>query len=254
MIDTHAHLFEEIYDEDIAGVVARAVEAGVSKICVPNLDAASIPRLNALCDRFPAICFPMMGIHPTNITPDFRHDLSEVHKALEARKYIAIGEVGIDLYWDKSLLKEQTEAFETQLFWSIEYDLPVSIHAREAFPQVFESLYKVGVDKLRGAFHCFTGTGDELAEALKCEKFLIGIDGPITYKKADFRDYLTIAPLDRLLLETDAPYLSPVPMRGKRNEPAYMVYTAQKLAEIYGCSLDEVMQTTTKNAEKLFNI
>ncbi|GHT04142.1 TatD family hydrolase [Bacteroidia bacterium] len=254
MIDTHAHLFEEVYDEDIADVIARATEAGVSKICVPNLDVTSIPRLNALCDRFPDVCFPMMGIHPSNVASDFKKDLEEIHTALEQRKYIAIGEVGIDLYWDKRNLKVQTEAFETQLLWSIEYNLPVSIHAREAFPQVFESLYKVGVDKLRGVFHCFTGTCDELGEALRCEHFLIGIDGPITYKKADFLDYLTLAPLERLILETDAPYLSPVPVRGMRNEPAYMLHTAQKLAEIYHCSLDEVMKTTTKNAENLFNI
>ncbi|GHT42459.1 TatD family hydrolase [Bacteroidia bacterium] len=252
LIDTHTHLFEDAFDEDIAEVIARAVEAGVSKLLLPNLEVASIPRLNALCDRFPDVCFPMMGIHPTTITADFRRDLEHVRAALEQRKYIAIGEVGIDLYWDKSRLKEQTEAFETQLRWSVELDLPVSIHTREAIPQVLESLHKVGIDRLRGVLHCFTGSRNELEEALRCKNFLIGIDGPVTYKKADFVDYLTLAPLNRLVLETDAPYLSPVPMRGKRNEPAYMVYTAQKLAEIYGCSLDEVMRTTTKNAETLF--
>ncbi|GHT52440.1 TatD family hydrolase [Bacteroidia bacterium] len=254
LIDTHCHLFEAPYDDDIAAVIARAVEAGVSKLLIPNLEIASIPRLKALCDRFPDICFPMMGIHPTNITPNFKQDLEHIRVALQQRKYIAIGEIGIDLYWDKSLLKEQTEAFETQLRWSIDFDLPVSIHAREALPQVFESLHKVGIDKLRGVFHCFAGTCDELAEALRCRNFLLGIDGPITYKKNTLPEYLTLAPLNRLVLETDAPYLSPAPMRGKRNEPAYMVYTAQKLAEIYGCSLEKVMQITTENAERLFGI
>jgi TatD DNase family protein len=254
LVDTHTHIFIEEFDSDSSEVIRRASEKGIHPLCIPNIDVESIARLKALCDNYPALCFPLMGLHPTSVTKDYATDLKTIRKELEQRKYIAIGEIGIDLYWDKTFLKEQIHAFEEQLRWSIEFNLPVAIHTREAFPHVFESLYKIGVDKLRGVFHSFGGSREELEEALKCSHFMLGINGVVTYKKATFRDYLALAPLERIVLETDAPYLTPVPFRGKRNEPAYLIYVAEKLAEVYGVSVEEIAAKTTENARRLFGI
>jgi len=194
----------------------------------------------------------MMGLHPTSVKAGFQRDLEIIKAELKKRKYIAIGEIGLDLYWDKTFISEQIEAFEEQLRWSIEWNLPVAIHTREAFPQVFESLYKIGIDRLRGVFHSFGGTREELEEIMLCKNFMIGINGVITYKKANFREYLTLFPLERIILETDSPYLSPVPQRGKRNEPAYLVHVVAKLAEVYNLSADEIGEITSENAGRLF--
>lgn len=254
LVDTHTHLSFVVFDSDIQEVIRRAFVAGVKKNCIPNIDLASIPRVNALCDNFSSVCFSMMGLHPTSINANYKKDLTIIRKELEKRKYVAIGEIGIDLYWDKTYVKEQIEAFEEQLNWSIEWNLPVVIHVREAFPQVFESLYKVGVDKLYGVFHSFVGSLENLEEILKCKNFMLGINGIITYKNTKFQDYLSLAPIEKILLETDAPYLTPVPFRGKRNEPAYIVHTAQKVAEIYNLPLEIVANKTSDNADRLFNI
>ena len=251
-IDTHTHIFLEEFDSDIHEVVQRAKEAGVNKFYLPNIDVESISRLHALTDQYPDLCYPMMGLHPTSVSSDFQKDLTIIESWLEKRKYSAIGEIGIDLYWDKTFLKEQIEAFETQLQWSIERNLPVAIHTREAFPVVFESIYKVGAEKLRGVFHSFSGSREELEEIVCLQNFMVGINGIVTYKNAKFRDYLPILPIERILLETDAPYLSPVPYRGKRNEPAYLPFIVGKLAEIYGLSLEVVAEKTTENALRLF--
>jgi len=254
LIDTHTHLSFGVFDSDIQEVIRRASVAGVKKFCIPNTDLASIPRVNALCSSFSNICFSMMGLHPTSVNANYKKDLAIVRRELEKRKHIAIGEIGIDLFWDKTYVKEQIEAFEEQLNWSIEWSLPIVIHAREAFPQVFESLYKVGVDKLYGVFHSFVGSLENLEEILKCKNFMLGINGIITYKNTIFQEYLSLAPIEKILLETDAPYLAPVPFRGKRNEPAYIIYTAQKVAEIYNLPLEVVANKTSGNADKLFNI
>jgi TatD DNase family protein len=183
---------------------------------------------------------------------DFEEVLSGLRAELEKTPVIAIGEIGIDLHWDKTLLREQAAAFEEQLRWSIEKDLPVALHTREALPQVFESLHKVGIEKLRGVFHSFGGNREELEEVLRYPQFLIGINGVVTYKNTTIRDYLPLAPLERLVLETDAPYLPPVPHRGKRNEPAYLLLIAEKLAEVYGVSVETVAATTHANAKRLW--
>ena len=253
-IDTHTHIFVGEFDSDRDEVIQRASDEGIVALCLPNIDLESISPLNVLCSRYPEICFPMMGLHPTNIGARYSQDLKTIRSALEKRKYMAIGEIGIDLYWDKTFQKEQIEAFEEQLRWSIEYDLPVSIHSREAFPQVLESIHKTGAERLRGVFHSFGGSRAELEEALKCTRFLFGINGVITYKKAEFRDYLPLAPIERIVLETDAPYLAPVPFRGKRNEPARLIYTARKIAETYQLPLEVVAEKTTENARRLFGI
>jgi TatD DNase family protein len=254
LVDTHTHIFCKEFDSDIDEVIANALAKNVKKFCLPNIDGKSIARLHSLCDRYPNICFPMMGLHPTHINSNYQKELELTRNELEKRQYIAIGEIGIDLYWDKTFIKEQIDAFEEQLCWSIERNLPVAIHTREAFPQVFESLHKIGIDKLRGVFHSFGGSIEELEEALKCKNFLLGINGVVTYKKATFTEYLLQTPIERILLETDAPYLTPVPFRGKRNEPAYLIYIAQKLADIYNLSVEEITEQTTRNAEKLFEV
>ncbi|GHT78650.1 TatD family hydrolase [Bacteroidia bacterium] len=252
LVDTHTHIFSEEFDTDREAIIKNAIDHGVRQFFMPNIDTSSIDRLNNLAGHYPGICFPMMGLHPTSVNAHYLKELEIIYKEFDHQKYVAVGEIGIDLYWDKTFLKEQIAAFETQLQWSIEKNLPVDIHTREAFPQVLESLHKIGVDKLRGIFHSFGGTREELEACLQCPHFLLGINGVVTYKKAEFREYLAHAPLTRIVLETDAPYLTPVPFRGKRNEPAHLIYTAQKLAEIYGVPIETIAEQTTENARKLF--
>jgi len=252
LIDSHTHIFLEEFDQDRDAVLQRAKEAGVRLFFLPNIDVESIERLHQASDKYSDCCFPMMGLHPTSVKAGFQHELEMIKAELEKRKYIAIGEIGLDLYWDKTFINEQIEAFEEQLRWSIEWNLPVVIHTREAFPQVFESLYKTGVDRLRGVFHSFGGTREELEEIALCKNFMIGINGVITYKKANFRDYLPLFPLERIILETDSPYLTPVPHRGKRNEPAYILHVADKLAEVYNLPVEKIAEITTGNAKRLF--
>jgi len=251
LIDTHTHLDFEAFDADLPDVIRRASEEGVIAFCLPGVDAASIPGVYTVCERYPDQCFPMLGLHPTNVGPDYSNDLTILRAELDNRPYIAVGEIGIDLYWDKTYLREQMIAFEEQLRWSIEKDLPVAIHTREAFPQAFECLHKIGIDKIRGVFHSFGGNREELEEVLRYPNFLIGINGVVTYKNARIRDFLSLAPLDRIVLETDAPYLSPVPHRGKRNEPAFLTALVQKLTEVYGVSAETIAEKTTENAMRL---
>ena len=252
LIDSHTHIFLDEFDPDRDLVIKRAREAGVLTFLLPNIDINSIELVQSLSDQYPDFCFPMMGLHPTSVKAGYKHDLEIIRAELDKRKYIAIGEIGIDLYWDKTFIKEQTHAFEEQLLWSIDYDLPVVIHTRDAFPQIFECLYKIGVDRLRGVFHSFGGAREEMEEILLCKNFMIGINGVITYKKATFREYLPLFPIERIILETDSPYLSPVPFRGKRNEPAYLLHVAKKLAEVYNLPIEKIAEITTGNAERLF--
>ncbi|MDR2087572.1 MAG: TatD family hydrolase [Dysgonamonadaceae bacterium] len=254
LIDSHTHIFTEEFDSDRADVIRRSLEAGVQKLCLPNIDPETVSPLHSVCEDYPSLCYPMMGLHPTSVKHDYPELLAKIKSFFSTRKYIAVGEIGIDLYWDKTFLKEQTDAFEEQLRWSVEWQLPVAIHSRNAFPQVFESLDKVGANRLRGVFHSFEGSYEELEKALSYRNFFLGINGIVTYKKADFRNYITLAPVERLLLETDAPYLTPVPHRGKRNEPAYLLYVVGKLAEIYGLSVETMANKTTENAQRLFGL
>ena len=254
LIDSHTHIFLEEFDPDRDLVIQRAREAGIRAFCLPNIDVTSIEQLHLLSDQYPGCCYPMMGLHPTSVKAHFQRDLEVIKTELTKRKYIAIGEIGIDLYWDQTFINEQIAAFEEQLRWSIEWNLPVAIHTREAFPQVFNSLYKIGVDRLRGVFHSFGGSREELEAIALCKNFMIGINGVITYKKANFRDYLPLFPLERIILETDSPYLSPIPFRGKRNEPAYLLQVAAKLAEVYNLPVEAIAEATTGNARRLFNL
>jgi len=254
LIDSHAHLFSGEFELDVDTVIQRARASGVKLFCLPNIDVNSIEPLLSLSDRYPNYCFPMMGLHPTSVKADFSRNLEVIKTELCKRKYIAVGEIGMDLFWDRKYKKEQTIAFEEQLRWSIEYDLPVVIHTREAFPQVFESLYKIGINRLRGVFHSFGGTQEELEEILLCENFMVGINGVITYKKAYLREYLPLFPLERIILETDSPYLTPEPYRGRRNEPAHLLYVAAQLAEVYNLPVEEIAEITSGNTERLFKV
>jgi len=253
-VDTHSHIYQEDFETDIDDVMTKAQQAGISRILLPNIDLRSIEPMHRLCENYPGICFPMMGLHPTSIKADSQIELKEIKSFFLKRKYIAVGEIGIDLYWDKTFLKEQIHAFEEQLRWSLEFNLPVVIHTRDSFPYVFESLQNIGIEKVRGVFHSFGGSREELEQILPFENFMIGINGVVTFKNSKLRDYLALAPLSRIILETDAPYLTPVPYRGKRNEPSFLLKTAETVAEVYGVSKKSLANQTSTNANRLFGI
>ncbi|MDR0845626.1 MAG: TatD family hydrolase [Tannerella sp.] len=254
IIDTHTHIYLEEFDADRSQVIRTAKESGVSALLLPNVDASTIEPLFRLCDAEPDFAYPMMGLHPTSVDQSYVSQLKKVEEALTRRTYCGIGEIGIDLYWDQSHLKEQKIVFEEQLRWSIAMQLPVSIHTRNAFAEVFDCIYNVGADRLKGVFHCFSGTQDDLDEIKRLSGFKIGINGVITFKKSALPEIIRQATTDMLLLETDAPYLAPEPYRGKRNEPSYILKTAEKLAAIYNIELKEVISIVEKNALVLFNV
>lgn len=254
LIDTHNHLYLEDFDPEQDQLVTAAKESGIDTLLLPNVDTTTIGRMHDLCDRNPDFAYPMMGLHPTSVDGHYIENLKETESWLGKRTYCGIGEIGIDLYWDKTYLKEQKEVFEEQLRWSLDLNLPVAIHTREAYPEVFESLYKVGADALTGVFHSFTGNETELEEINKLKNFRIGINGVITFKNSRLSEIIRQTDINKIVLETDAPYLAPVPYRGKRNEPAYIWKTAEKVAQTYGLTLEETVETTRKNALKLFKI
>lgn len=254
ILDTHSHIYDECFDDDIDLVIERAQEAGVCNILLPNIDVESITRTNDLAKRYKDYCLPMMGLHPCSVTKNWEQDLDTIKKQFSLHKYIAVGEIGIDLHWDKTLIEEQKDAFMEQLKWSIEYDLPVSMHTREAIPESIECIKNVGSDHLRGVFHSFGGNEEELKNILDLKNFYIGINGTVTYKNATLPAILENTDLSHLIIETDAPYLPPVPYRGKRNEPSYTAYIVKKLAEIYNTSPEDIAHQTTVNAKRLYRI
>lgn len=254
IIDTHSHIFDETFSNDIDDVILRAKQAGVAAVLLPNIDTESIKEVNSLAERHKGYCLPMMGLHPTSVTKDWKKDLNIIKEQFSRHQYIAVGEIGIDLYWDTSLAEEQKSAFEEQLRWSIEYNLPVSIHCRNAVMESVECIKKVGADKLKGSFHSFGGNSEELQAVLDLKNFYIGINGTVTYKNSTLPTILQDADLSRIIVETDAPYLPPVPYRGKRNEPSYTSYIVDKLCDIYNTSKDDIESTTSNNAKKLFGI
>lgn len=254
LIDTHNHLYLEEFDPEQDALVDAALKSGIDTLLLPNVDLTTIDRMHNLCDRFPGFAYPMMGLHPTSVDEHYAEALKKTESYLGKRPYCAIGEIGIDLYWDKTYLKEQKIVFEEQLKWSIDMDLPVAIHTRDAYPEVLESIHKVGADKLTGVFHSFTGTITDLEEIKKLKKFKLGINGVITFKNSKLSDTILSTDINSIVLETDAPYLAPVPYRGKRNEPVYIWKTAEKVADTYGLTLDETVEITRKNALDLFKI
>lgn len=254
LIDTHNHIYMEEFDPEQDELISVAQSSGIDAFLLPNIDLTTVGRLHALCDRYSDYAFPMMGLHPSSVDNHYGEVLVSTESYFGKRPYYAIGEIGIDLYWNQTFKKEQIEVFEEQLRWSIDLDLPVAIHTRNAYPEVFNSIYKVGADKVKGVFHSFTGTEEELNEVKQLRTFYIGINGIITFKNSKLPETVGQMPIDRIVLETDAPYLAPVPYRGRRNEPSYIWETAEKVALIYHLSIEEVASKTRNNAIKLFKI
>jgi TatD DNase family protein len=253
LTDTHAHLYLEHFDSDRNESVLNAVDRGVKHILLPNIDKDSVIPMMELARAFPAHCFPMIGLHPTSVGPDYQDHLIVIKEWLEKENFCAIGEMGIDLYWDKTYFREQQEAFRIQAELALENDLPLVIHSRNSFDEITELLEEVVRPGMKGVFHCFTGTIGQ-AEYITGKGFMLGIGGVLTYKNSTLSEVVEQIPLEHLLLETDAPFLAPAPFRGKRNESAYIPEIAAKLAEIKKISVEEVAITTTNNAIRLFKL
>ena len=254
MIDTHCHLDGEEFRKDLDAVIARAKEAGVEAIGVPGIDIKSCQTVLEVCRRYPDYCYPMLGLHPEEVRADWESVLAQLrqYRLLDC---IAIGEVGLDFYWSREFEQEQLLAFEEQVRWSVEMQLPLMIHCRKAQNEMVAILKKYRDDLSGGVFHCFTGNALEAQELLQFDRFVLGIGGVLTFKKSHLPEVLpTVVPLDRIVLETDAPYMAPVPQRGQRNEPAFVAYVLKRLAEAYGVSEEEVARQTNANCEKILNI
>lgn len=255
LIDTHSHLFLEEFAEDLEAVIERAQIAGVSHIFMPNIDSTTIESLLGVCSRYENYCFPMIGLHPTSVNENYHSELDVVLRELKSdKKYVAIGEVGMDLYWDKTYEKEQVAVLSKQLEWALDFNLPVVIHCRDAFDSICEVLRKFSGSSLRGIFHSFTGTAAEAMYLMEHFDFLLGINGIVTFKKSTIPDVLKVIPLEKIVLETDSPYLAPIPCRGRRNESANVKYVLLKVAEIYGKTPEEVAKITSESALKVFGM
>lgn len=256
-IDTHTHLYSEEFDEDRHEMVARAVEAGAEYLLLPNIDANSIGPMLAMYDEWPEVCRPMMGLHPTELpeNPTLLLDQMERMLSVPENPFIAVGEVGVDLYWDASRRDDQMEVFRRQAEWSIRFDKPLVVHSRSAHEEILEVLTPLRHDLKGGIFHCFGGSAKEAEELLTFSNFFLGIGGTVTFKKSTLPAVLeTTVPLERIVIETDAPYLAPHPYRGKRNEPAHLPLVLHRLAEIYGTTVENVAEVTTQNAKQLFRL
>ena len=253
LVDTHTHLYLEQFMEDREAVMHRAVASGVEMMLLPNIDSDSLQDMQNLQRNFPKHCMPMMGLHPTSVKEDFEEQLLLVEEELRANDYVAVGEIGMDLYWDKSFLEQQRVAFRQQLRLAKAYRLPVSIHTRDAFDEIHAIVKAELADGLTGVFHCFTGTPDEAKKIMQLG-FRLGIGGVLTFKNAGLVETLADVPLEYIVLETDAPFLAPVPYRGKRNESSYLRIIAEKLAEIKNVSLEQVAETTSRTAAEIYNL
>lgn len=253
LIDTHAHLYTGEFDTDRNEMIERTIQSGIKKMILPNIDESSIEGMLSLSDQYPDNCFPLIGLHPTSVTPDYKSQITLVEKWLSDRKFYGIGEIGIDLYWDKSYLKEQEEAFRYQVKIAKSANLPIIIHVRDSFQEVMKIIEEEQDGLLTGVFHCFSGDADDAQKVFDLG-FYIGIGGVVTFKNTNLREVLKETGLKHVVLETDAPYLAPVPYRGKRNESSYLSIIAARVAEATGTSEMEVARITTENAERLFGI
>lgn len=255
LVDSHSHLFLDEFKEDLPLVIQRARAAGVTHIFMPNIDKTTIEPMLSVCDSYPDYCFPMIGLHPTSVNESYSKELDIVeHNLKTSERFVAIGEIGIDLYWDKTWFKEQLIAFERQVRWALDYKLPIVVHCREAFDCLYEVLQPYKSSGLTGIFHSFTGTAEEASRIMEFQEFKIGINGVVTFKKSTLPDVLKNIPLDRIVLETDSPYLTPVPNRGKRNESANVKDTLIKVAEIYNENPEKVAEMTAISALKVFGM
>ncbi len=251
MIDTHSHIYGEEFDADRDDVIRRALQSGIEKIFLPNINEESIPRMMSVVRAYPGVCYPMMGLHPEDVKKGWQQVLDRM-EPLVGGGMIAVGEVGLDFYWDVTYKKEQIEAFERQISWAKEFKLPLVIHMRKAEQELVAVMERHKGDGLRGIFHCFSGSRETAFRLLKYEGFAIGVGGVLTFKNSHLAETLKSVPLDRVVLETDAPFLAPVPFRGQRNEPAYVANVAQSLSDIYNVSIDDINNTTNATVASIF--
>jgi TatD DNase family protein len=254
LTDTHTHLYSEKFKEDQVEMIERAISSGVSRLFMPNIDSSSIDGMMQLVEKYPKKCFPMMGLHPCSVAENVEEELEIVKQQLKLHNFYAIGEIGIDLYWDKTFLPQQEFAFRKQIEWAKELKLPIVIHCRDAFDEILAILDELNDENLKGIFHCFTGNLEQANHIISYGDFYLGIGGVVTFKKAGLDKVVEQLDIEHLVLETDSPYLAPSPHRGKRNESAYLLNIAEKVADLLNLSLKEVAEITTKNSVKIFGI
>lgn len=253
-IDTHTHLYSEEFAQDRDAMIQRASDANIKHFCIPSIDRSYANRMHELEKKYPDMMHLMMGLHPCSVKPEtFEQELKFVEEELARRRFVAVGEIGVDMYWERSTLSIQQEAFQIQIQWAKKYNLPINIHCRDAFDEVFQILDKEKDDHLFGIFHCFTGTYEQAQQAIDYGMKL-GIGGVVTFKNGKIDQFLNQIPIEHIVLETDAPYLAPVPYRGKRNESSYIPLVAQKLAEIYGVPISDISKKTTENAKNVYKL
>lgn len=254
LTDTHTHLYSKTFDDDRHEIVKRALQQNIRRFFIPAIDSETTQAMYALEKAYPKNMFLMMGLHPTSVQPgSYMKELKHVENQFKSRQFYAVGEIGIDLYWDKSTLGIQQEAFHRQIELAKQYQLPIIIHCREAFDEVFEVLEQHKDNNLYGIFHCFTGTHEQALQAISCN-MLLGIGGVVTFKNGKIDQFLNQIDLKHIVLETDSPYLTPKPFRGKRNESAYLMYIAEKIADIYKQPLEKIAETTTANSKRVFGV
>lgn len=260
LTDTHTHLYYEADAQKRGDVLKRAIDAGVGRLFLPNVNAGTVQQVFELTERYPGVCFAMAGLHPCDVKPAteegigiYTTELEILHQAAKHKDVVAIGEIGIDLYWDKTTLAIQQDAFKQQVDWAIELDLPIVIHSRESFDEVYQVLLEKKHERLRGIFHCFTGSMEQAEKAIGLG-FWLGIGGVVTYKKSGLGDVVKHISLQHIVLETDSPYLAPVPYRGKQNESSFLIYIAQKVADLHQISVEELARITTENSIKIFGV
>ena len=253
LTDTHTHLYYEKDQAQLDQLMQRALDNQVSRLFLPNVDVESIPMVMNLAKNYPEHCFPMLGLHPCDVKADFRNQLQTIHDQIPHQPIYAIGEIGIDLYWDKSTLENQLEAFRAQIGWAKKLNLPIVIHCRDAFDEVYQVLLSENDEKLRGIFHCFTGSLEQAHKIIDLG-FYLGIGGVVTYKNAGLDTVVAQLPLQHIVLETDSPYLTPVPFRGKPNESSYLIHVAQRVADLHQTSVAKLAEITTENSIKIFGI
>lgn len=251
--DTHTHLYIPEMREQIGALMHRAQEQRVQKLYLPNIDSDSVKDVFSLCDLYPQQCFPMMGLHPCSVKENYLEELNFIQQHIDESRVVGIGEIGMDLYWDKTFIEEQKSAFRTQINWAKEREMPIIIHCREAFDEIYEILVDEKDELLRGIFHCFSGTQEQAKKIVDLD-FYLGIGGVLTYKNSGLAEAIKNIDLKHIVLETDAPYLSPVPHRGKPNESSYLIHVAEKLADLKECNLEQIATITSENAIKIFGI
>ncbi|MDF2437476.1 MAG: hydrolase, TatD family [Bacteroidota bacterium] len=252
LTDTHTHLYSREFDADRNDLINKAISAGVTRFFMPNVDSESIPGMYQVEKDFPDHCFPMIGLHPCSVNQTYQHELKVVEYWLQKRKFTAVGEIGIDLYWDKTFFDQQQDAFRTQIAWAKKYGIPYVIHSRNAFDETMEIVKEFKNDNIKAIFHCFSGNVEQAEQVIALGNFKLGIGGVVTFKNSGLDKVVEAIDLKHLVLETDAPYLAPVPHRGKRNEPDYLVMIAQKIADIKKISIEEVASVTTQNSIEVF--